>query len=700
MPKRGGHVFMRYQSQRALALLREGTGRPDAAFREGQEHAIRHVVEGGGRLLVVQKTGWGKSFVYFIATKLLRESGAGPALLISPLLALMRNQIAAAERMGVNAVRIASDNRDHWQAVEEQLRRHEVDILLISPERFGNEHFRGAVLAKLAERIPFLVIDEAHCISDWGHDFRPHYRLIERIIRTLPPNLRLLATTATANNRVMDDLRDVLGPELEVQRGDLARPSLLLQTIRLPRQLERLAWLAEQVPELPGHGIIYTLTVRDAHQVAEWLQFRGIQAEAYTGKTGSNRREELEQALLDNRVKALVATTALSMGFDKPDLGFVIHYQSPASVVHYYQQVGRAGRALDAAYGVLLSGEEETGIADHFIRNAFPTPDEAQQVINALEVAPDGLSIAELLGKVNISKGRIEKAMTLLSLESPAPIIKEGGKWQLTAVDLSADFWERADRLTRLRRDEQQQMQEYVELQSGHMRFLIRALDGDPGMVCLPDLPPLPVEVGPDLLQDAVTFLQRTSPGIKPRKQWPDGGLQQYGVQGNIRMEHRAEPGKALCNWDDAVWGEMVRRGKCQDHHLADELVRACVKLMARWSPTPAPQWVTCIPSQRHPDLVPDFAARLAKQLGLPFQRVLRQAEDRPEQKMMANSTQQARNLDGSLVVSGEPLPRSPVLLVDDMADSRWTLTVAAWLLRSHGSGKVWPLALALTNRN
>ena len=229
MPKRGGHVFMRYQSQRALALLREGTGRPDAAFREGQEHAIRHVVEGGGRLLVVQKTGWGKSFVYFIATKLLRESGAGPALLISPLLALMRNQIAAAERMGVNAVRIASDNRDHWQAVEEQLRRHEVDILLISPERFGNEHFRGTVLAKLAERIAFLVIDEAHCISDWGHDFRPHYRLIERIIRTLPPNLRLLATTATANNRVMDDLRDVLGPNLEVQRGDLARHSCFRQ---------------------------------------------------------------------------------------------------------------------------------------------------------------------------------------------------------------------------------------------------------------------------------------------------------------------------------------------------------------------------------------------------------------------------------------------------------------------------------------
>ena len=436
---------MRYNGQRALELLRFGTGVRGAGFREGQERSIRHVVEGRGRLLVVQKTGWGKSFVYFIATKLLREAGSGPTLLFSPLLSLMRNQIAAAERMGVRAIRITSDNREDWPVAEERLQRDEVDILLISPERLGNERFRNEVLAGIAERIALLVIDEAHCISDWGHDFRPHYRLIERIARTLPRNLRLLATTATANNRVMDDLREVLGLDLEVLRGDLDRPSLVLQTIRLPRQSERLAWLAEQVPALPGHGIIYTLTVRDANQVAEWLRSRGIEADAYTGQTG-DRREELEQALLDNRVKALVATTALGMGFDKPDLGFVIHYQSPASVVAYYQQVGRAGRALDAAYGVLLSGEEEAEIADYFIRSAFPAPDEVRQVIEALEAAPDGLSVPALLGEVNVSRGRIEKTIELLSLESPAPIVKEGSKWQLTAADLSDEFWKRAAR--------------------------------------------------------------------------------------------------------------------------------------------------------------------------------------------------------------------------------------------------------------
>ena len=381
---------MHYNAQRALELLRLSTGQPDAEFREGQEAAIRHIVEGRGRLLIVQKTGWGKSFVYFIATKLLREARAGPVLLISPLLALMRNQVAPAERMGLRAYRITSDNQEDWPVAEERLRRDEVDILLISPERLGNERFPTEVLADVSDRIALLVIDEAHCISDWGHDFRPHYRLIERIARTLPANLRLLATTATANNRVMEDLRAVLGPDLEVVQGDLNRPSLMLQTMRLPRQAERLAWLAEQAPRLPGHGIVYTLTVRDAVQVADWLQSRGLEVHAYTGRTDNEDRDELEQALLDNRVRALVATTALGMGFDKPDLSFVIHYQAPGSVVAYYQQVGRAGRALEAAYGVLLSGEEEADITGYFIDSAFPTPDEVDQVIRALSDSEQG----------------------------------------------------------------------------------------------------------------------------------------------------------------------------------------------------------------------------------------------------------------------------------------------------------------------
>lgn len=286
---------MNYNAQRALQLLQLGTANPYAIFREDQAAAIEKIVEEECRILLVRKTGWGKSFVYFIATKLLREQGGGPTILISPLLSLMRNQIEAAGRMGLQAVTINSSNESDWPQIGQQIARNEVDILLISPERLSNQDFVNSVLAPIAGNIKLLVVDEAHCISDWGHDFRPDYRLLERMIKNLPANLRILATTATANERVMNDLVGVLGKQCSISRGDLNRPSLTLQTIRLPSQAERMAWLAEQLHHLPGSGIIYTLTVRDAHQVSDWLLANGFNVAAYTGQSG-DQRPALEQA--------------------------------------------------------------------------------------------------------------------------------------------------------------------------------------------------------------------------------------------------------------------------------------------------------------------------------------------------------------------------------------------------------------------
>jgi ATP-dependent DNA helicase RecQ len=691
---------VKYNSKRALELLRIGSGRADATFREGQEDAIRHIVEGKGRLLVVQKTGWGKSFVYFIATKLLRESGLGPALLISPLLSLMRNQVAAAERMGVRAETLNSQNSDEWPRVIERIENGEIDILLFHPKQLVSARFNNQILLPIADQISLMVIDEAHCVSDWGHDFVPEYRVIQRTAKSLPKNMRLLATTATANDRVMTDLVSVLGPDLEVMRGDLNRPSLSLQTITLSSQEERLAWLAEHLSTLQGHGIIYTLTVTDAHLVTDWLKARGFNVEAYTGQSGDSR-EDLENALLNNQVKALIATTALGMGFDKPDLSFVIHYQMPGSVVAYYQQVGRAGRALEAAYGILLSGKEETRITDWFIRNAFPTRQEVDDVLEAIEDEDSGLSVPELLGRLNLTKGRVEKAVLLLSLESPAPIAKQGSKWQLTAATLSEEFWTRANRLTTLRQEEQKQMQKYVDLPFGdHMAFLINELDGDASNVSAPTLPALSGSVDPALAKDALEFLRRTCIPFEARKKWPDGGMPNYGVRGLINASLQAQTGRALSVWGDAGWGGLVRHGKYHDGKFADDLVGACVKMIREWGPLPKPTWVTCVPSLRHPDLVPNFSKRLAAALGLPFHLVIEKTDDRPEQKTMANSTQQARNIDGSLALNGHPVPHGPVILVDDMVDSRWTLTVAAWLLRKSGSGEVWPMALSQTGHD
>ncbi len=684
-----------YSADRALELLRLGSGQAHAIFRDGQEEAIQQITDGVHRLLVVQKTGWGKSFVYFISTKILREAGCGPALLVSPLLALMRNQIAAAERMGVRAATINSDNISKWTEVEARIKQNEIDILLISPERLANERFQTEILGGLSLNVSLVVVDEAHCISDWGHDFRPHYRLLERFIRNMPPNIKLLATTATANNRVVQDLENVLGPNLRISRGDLNRPSLTLQTIRLESKAERLAWLSYQLSVLAGHGIIYTLTVRDANQVANWLKSQSFDVEAYTGESGA-RRPELEQALSENRIKALVATTALGMGYDKPDLSFVIHYQMPSSVVAYYQQVGRAGRALNAAYGILLSGKEEDDIANWFIKSAFPTNEEVKEVVAQLEAHPAGLSVPQLLKEVNLSQARVEKTLSLLALESPPPITKNGRHWRKTKVPLSEDFWERAERLTTLRRREQQRMREYVHLLFGqHMSFLISELDGDPSDVITSSLQALSEDFPKDRLREANIFLKRYHLPINPRKQWPNGGLKHSNNHGKIAKSYQANSGKVLSLLGDAGLGDLVNVSKNQQQYFSDELIDACVVMLKEWDPQPAPTWVTCVPSLRNPTLVPDFAKRLAQALNLSFRVAIEKTDSRPEQNKFNNSFQQARNVDGSLAPLRDQILSGPVLLVDDVILSGWTLAISSWLLRKNGSGEVWPLALA-----
>ncbi|OBQ30600.1 MAG: ATP-dependent DNA helicase RecG [Aphanizomenon flos-aquae MDT14a] len=688
--------------EKALVLLRQALNNPNADFRDAQWEAIEELLLNKSRLLVVQRTGWGKSLVYFLATRLLRDQGAGFTLLISPLLALMRNQIAAAKRIGIRAETINSSNTDEWSLINTKLLTNQVDVLLISPERLANEDFYNKILLPLSQKIGLFVVDEAHCISDWGHDFRPDYRRIVRVLQGLPPNIPVLATTATANNRVFDDIKAQLGQKLRISRGDLTRKSLRLQNIYLPSQTTRLAWLAQHLPQLPGSGIIYALTVRDVQRVADWLNTQGINAKAYFGELDTQVRIALEDELLNNEIKALVATTALGMGFDKPDLGFVIHYQRPGSVVHYYQQVGRAGRAVETAYGILLSGDEDDQINNYFINTAFPPEIHTQQVLNELEKAVDGFSLPQLEQQLNLSRGQIDKVLKILSLESPAPVSKQGSKWYVTAINYQYNR-EKIELLTQIRRREQERMLEYMKSQQCLMAFLATELDDPNPQKC----GRCTVCVGTRLLPETVTnarvnqanlFLRRSNQILEPRKQWPPQALLTYKFSGNIRTNLRAETGRALSLWGDAGWGELVKKGKYRDNHFDDELVQATFEMIQNWKPQPFPTWVTCVPSLNRPELVPNFAKRLADKLGLPFKPVVRKIRHTQLQKNMSNSYQQAHNLDGAFIIESWQGMRGNVFLIDDMVDSRWTFTVIAALLRNTGSGLVYPLALALNS--
>ncbi|WP_446357348.1 RecQ family ATP-dependent DNA helicase [Coleofasciculus sp. G2-EDA-02] len=686
----------------ALSLLRQALNNPTAQFRDGQWEAIASIILARSRLLVVQRTGWGKSIVYFLATRLLRNSGAGSTLLISPLLALMRNQIVAAERIKINAATINSSNPEEWEQINAQLQAGIIDILLISPERLANEDFRQRILLPISQRIGLFVVDEAHCISDWGHDFRPDYRRIVRVLQALPQTIPALATTATANNRVVNDIITQLGANLRVSRGTLTRKSLQLQTIKLPSPAARMAWLAEHLPNLPGSGIIYALTIKDTERVAHWLNQQGIHAQAYHAKLTNEQRLTLEDQLLNNEIKALVATTALGMGFDKPDLGFVIHYQRPGSVVHYYQQVGRAGRAVEQAYGILLSGDEDQEITDYFIQTALPPEAHVQEVLNALEQAEDGLSVPQIEQHLNLSNGQIQKVLKLLSLESPAPVTKQGSKWYATPVFYQPDT-EKIEGLTQIRHQEQARMFDYMNSRECLMTFLARELD-DPQptpcgkcAVCL-GRPLLPETYSLDRVNQAIQYLRRSDQIIEPRKKWASKALPSYGFSGIIRDNLRAEPGRALSLWGDAGWGELVKQGKYNNHDFDDALVQGAFDMIQRWQPQPFPTWVTCVPSLSHPQLVPNFAQRLANQLQLPFQPIVQKVRQTQPQKQMGNSYQQAHNLDGVFEVNPWQGMKGAVFLIDDMVDSRWTFTVIAALLRRAGSGHVFPLALTLNS--
>ncbi|MFL0459602.1 RecQ family ATP-dependent DNA helicase [Kytococcus sedentarius] len=700
---------------RALGALRRLVGREDVEFRGGQLEAVESLVSDRARVLVVQRTGWGKSAVYFVATALRREQGAGPTIIVSPLLALMRDQIAAAGRAGVRAVTMNSANATEWDEVRAALDADEVDVLLVSPERLNNPRFRAAQLPELSRRCGLLVVDEAHCISDWGHDFRPDYRRIRTLLSELPQDTPVLATTATANERVVHDVVEQLsaGPsgrrhEVSTIRGGLARDSLRLGVLLGPegRPLtpeQRLGWMTAHLSELPGSGIVYCLTVSAAEDVAAALSAAGHRVAAYTGRTDTDERERLETALRDNQVKALVATSALGMGFDKPDLGFVVHLGAPSSPVAYYQQVGRAGRATERADVVLLPGSEDRDIWRYFATVSMPRQEQADAVLTALAEAGKPLSTPALETLVDVRRTRLELLLKVLDVDGA--VTKVPGGWTATGQEWTYDA-ERYARVAEAREREAALMEEYQSGSGCRMQFLQRTLDDPTAAVCgRCDTCAgtwFPTDVPQEAVDGARSQLGGSGVVIEPRAQWPSG-MNRLGVgaSGRIPAEEQLRPGRALARLSDLGWGQRLRQVLAADAPAEDDLVRAVVLLLADWDWAERPVGVVAMPSRRRPQLVGSLAERLSTIGRLPLLGTLDLVDGGPVGEPGGNSAFRLAGVWDRLAVGLELGGRleglsGPVLLVDDLVDSRWSLTVAGRALRRAGAPGVLPLALAV----
>lgn len=713
----------------AVEALRALTGVPTAEFHDGQLEAILALVDDRRRALVVQRTGWGKSAVYFIATLLLRRRGAGPTLLVSPLLALMRDQVAAAARAGVRAVAINSANLHEWDDVRAALAADEVDVLLVSPERLNNPRFREEQLPDLIDRTGLLVVDEAHCISDWGHDFRPDYRRLADLIRALPAGVPVLATTATANARVVTDVAEQLSApgravdagssadaaaarpsEVLTIRGSLARASLRLGVLRLRDSRERLTWLLTHLGGLRGSGIIYALTVSAAEDTARLLREAGHDVRSYTGRTDPDEREESERLLKENRLKALVATSALGMGFDKPDLGFVIHLGAPSSPVAYYQQVGRAGRATDDADVLLLPGIEDEDIWQYFATSSMPDEARAAAVLEALGDQP--LSTPALEARVNLRRTPLELLLKVLDVDGAVQRVTGG--WIATGRPWYYDR-ERYERIAQARVAEQQSMLAYERTTDCRMALLQRDLDDETAAPCGRCDNCTTAWYRSDLDEAAAasasTALGRVGVELEPRAQWPTGadrlGVTSDGspVKGKSAVSDRIESGRALARLTDLGWGGVLRTlfaAEAVDAPVERSVLDACARVLGDWGWAERPVAVVSVPSRSKPQLVDSVARGIAGLGRLPYLGALDLNGPGPQGGPGGNSAYRlagvwdAFAVGPELAASLEPYAGRPVLLVDDRADSRWTLTVAGRLLRRAGVGAVLPFTLAI----
>lgn len=673
---------------KATAIIKSLYG-ANASFRDGQYEAIEATMT-QKRTLVVQRTGWGKSLVYFVCTKLMRERGKGVTMVVSPLLVLMQNQIESAEKMGLKCDVLNSAVKDRREDILTSLEDNELDLILITPETL----FADEVQKRLRNiSIGLFVIDEAHCISDWGHDFRLDYGNLRKIVQQLPANVPILATTATANDRVIADLQKQLGDKVYVSRGPLTRDSLYIQVLNKPDKIERYAWILENVPKLEGSGIIYCLTQRDCDYLSEFLKKNKVSAAAYysrDGEDGEKLNREIEEKFRTNKLKVIVATIKLGMGYDKGDIAFVIHYQMPSNIVSYYQQIGRAGRNIDKAYIFLMYGKEDEEILNYFINTAFPTEQETKKIVDYIGDR-DGVRIGQIVSAMNIRKSRIDKAIAFLI--NDGFIRKDRGTYYITPKKFVYDR-EHYDAITAIRKNEMEQMKRLAQTKECYSKYIVSCLDDKTARECSHCSNCLGREIIPSAVSEkfihiAEEYVNKLIIPIEPRKRWASSSETRA-----TKIEYINQTGFCISKYGDAGYGELVKQGKySKEKRFSDELAGKSAEILKSFVQEKKIRHICCVPSLRS-DLVKEFTLRLASSLKLEFVDALEKTEAR-QQKEMENSAHQCANAYTSFwVKDGVRIPKN-ILLVDDVVDSKWTFTVCGYRLMEAGAEKVFPFALA-----
>lgn len=669
-----------------------------ARLRDDQRTAVAALVDPGSRVLVVQATGWGKSAVYWCATALHRAAGRGPTLVVSPLLSLMRDQVAAAERAGLKAATINSSNVGDWSAIENALGADELDVVLVSPERLANPGFGARVLDRLAGRLGLLVIDEAHAVSDWGHDFRPDYRRVSDVLQQLNPDTPVLATTATANQRVTDDVAAQLGAATLVLRGPLARNSLELAVVDRLTPIQRYAWVVDHLPRLAGSGIVYVLTVADAERLAQAVRVvhgDAVPVAAYTGQLATDVRHRLEDDLLANRVKALIATSALGMGYDKPDLGFVVHVGSPPSPVSYYQQVGRAGRAIDHASVVLLPSPADEGVWEYFATATIPVEPEVRGLLAALESINAPASVPQLEAETGLRRTKVDLYLKQLAVAGVTQRTADG--WLPTGEPWVFDA-EHYDGVLAVRRREASIMRSFTRGERCLMQLLQESLD-DPTAapcgrcsVCRNTLPaPLEPEPMTETVRAVATGLRGSAQQLDPRKLWPGG---EFGARGRIPAALLAEVGRVLVHADAPEWADTLAAAGRGEPEALQELADGCVGVLTRWRNNwpQRPSTVVVLNTGEYAGLAEQVGSHLAGvgRLGLTRLEVNGAAPSRD-----LPSDREAAHWRGAIEVGdAAAVQGQPVLVVVDATRSQWPVTVAAAKLREAGASVVLPLVV------